>query len=69
MSVTAAPAKTAADPRAIARILVVPLSDGSISHNVELRANGATVILAATSRMHALAICAELNECAWAEAL
>lgn len=61
---------TAADPEAIARILPVPLSDKSISYNVEVMAlHGATIILAATSRAHALRLCAEINECAWAEAI
>ena len=60
---------TAADPAAIARILPVTLSDKSIAYNVEVRAGGATIILAANSRTHALALCAEINECAWAEAI
>lgn len=53
----------------IARMLPVKLTDGSIAYNVEIRANGAKVVLAATSRRHALALCAEINECSWAEAV
>lgn len=62
-----ATATPSADPTEIARIKTETLSDKSIAYAVELKVGETTVILAAISRIHAIALCDELNECAWAE--
>jgi hypothetical protein len=54
-------------PDQIARMLVVPLTDGSVAYNVELKVGRTTVILAATDRQHAQSLVVELNECAWTD--
>jgi hypothetical protein len=43
------------------------MTDGSIAYNVEIRTNGKRVFLAANSRKHAMALCVQLNDCAWVD--
>ena len=64
---SASAAKTAAAQARIARVLPIELTDESVAYNVELKVGRTTIILAATSRVHAHSLCADLNECAWAD--